>query len=91
MTTVSPHRYAKLTPSLVEQFAAIVGADHLFSDSETLAQYARDETEDYSFRPDLVLKPATTEEVSAILALAQQEHVPVTPRGGGTGLSPGKK
>jgi len=89
VTTVSPHRYARLTPALAERFAGIVGADHLFSDSETLAQYARDETEDYFFRPDLVLKPATTGEVPAILALACREHIPVTPRGGGTGLSGG--
>ena len=41
------------------------------------------------YLPDVVLKPATTEEVSAILKICNQHKIPVTPRGGGTGLSGG--
>ena len=82
-------QYGRLTPSLIDEFKAIIGADHLFSDHETISLYASDETEDYSFPPDLVLKPGTTREVSEILAVANRAHIPVTPRGGGTGLSGG--
>ena len=38
-------------------------------------------------RPDLVVRPADTEEVAAVVALAAEHHVPVTARGSGTGLS----
>ncbi len=39
--------------------------------------------------PDVVVRPHTTAEVSKIVALANQYHVPVVPRGAGSGLSGG--
>ena len=39
--------------------------------------------------PDVVLKPGSTEEISAIMKICSQHHIPVTPRGAGTGLSGG--
>ena len=51
--------------------------------------YSHDETEDFHFLPDVVLKPRTTEEISAILKICNQHKIPVTPRGAGTGLSGG--
>jgi glycolate oxidase len=51
--------------------------------------YGRDETEDLFFRPDVIVTPQTTSQVSDILVLASTCLVPVTPRGGGTGLSGG--
>ena len=41
------------------------------------------------FDPELVIQPGCTEEVSQILAYANQEHLPVTTRGAGTGLCGG--
>jgi glycolate oxidase len=38
-------------------------------------------------RPRAVLRPGSTEEVSAILRIAQEHRIPVTARGSGTGLS----
>jgi glycolate oxidase len=78
-----------LTPALLAAFRAIVGPERSFTDDETRAIYGRDETEDFLFPPDLVLKPGDTREVSAILRLANEHGIPVTPRGGGTGLSGG--
>ncbi|MCB0733974.1 MAG: FAD-binding protein [Flavobacteriales bacterium] len=51
--------------------------------------YARDYTEDLEFLPDIVLLPDSVEDVSAILSYCNQHHIPVTPRGAGTGLSGG--
>ena len=39
--------------------------------------------------PEALVRAVSTEEVSAVLRLASEEHVPVTPRGLGTGLSGG--
>lgn len=39
--------------------------------------------------PSAVARPASTEEVAAVLRLCQRERVPVVPRGAGTGLSGG--
>jgi glycolate oxidase len=39
--------------------------------------------------PELVVKPRDTMEVTKVLALANEALIPITPRGGGTGLSGG--
>src|SRR5215207_5422130 len=79
------------TPTMehLEAFAAIVGKEFVFVDEEVLGIYAHDETEDLHFLPDVVIKPANAEEISAILQLCNRYKIPVTPRGAGTGLSGG--
>jgi glycolate oxidase len=82
------------TPTLpvleqLETFKTIVGPQYVYVDEEVLGQYASDQTEDLHFLPDVVIKPRTAEEISAILKICNQYLIPVTPRGGGTGLSGG--
>lgn len=67
----------------------IVGESYIFTDEETRNQYGHDETEDYVFPPSVVLKPANAFEISAILKVANEYHIPVTPIGARTGLSGG--
>ncbi|RYZ46283.1 MAG: FAD-binding oxidoreductase, partial [Chitinophagaceae bacterium] len=67
----------------------ICGEKYVLVDEESLHNYAHDETEDLHFLPDVVIKPANAEEISAILKLCNQYKIPVTPRGAGTGLSGG--
>jgi len=73
----------------VEAFRNIVGESAVFIDEEVLSSYAHDETEDLHFLPDIVIKPSSAEEISAILKTCNQYKIPVTPRGAGTGLSGG--
>ena len=70
-------------------FRQIVGDAYVLVDDEALHQYAHDETEDLHFLPDVVIKPRTAEEISAVLKICNAHQIPVTPRGGGTGLSGG--
>ncbi len=44
---------------------------------------------DYAHMPEVVVKPRTAEEISAIMKMANEEMIPVTPRGAGSGLSGG--
>jgi glycolate oxidase len=81
--------YTKLTPSLIDNLRSIVGASYLFMDEETLNYYAHDETENLHFMPEVVVKPRTPQEISAIMKLCNTHKIPVTPRGAGTGLSGG--
>ncbi len=85
--------YQPLTPALLAQLEAIVGSAHLLTaqrtEADTYHAYGRDHTEDLHYAPDAVLRPANTEEVSQIMRLCHQHHVPVTARGAGTGLSGG--
>ena len=76
-----------LSHELIDQFRAIVGEQFIIVDEEQRTEYGHDKTEDYLFLPDLVIKPGTPEEVSAILKVCNQYKVPVTPRGAGTGLA----
>ena len=75
---------AKQIEYLLQHFAAI----SLITDEE-LQHYGHDETEDFNFPPQLVLRPTTTAQVSGILAYCNQENIPVTPSGARTGLSGG--
>ncbi|MBM3935768.1 MAG: FAD-binding protein [Sphingomonadales bacterium] len=54
-----------------------------------LEAYGRDETDDFYFEPQIVVYPRSGEETARILALCNSHQVPVTCRGGGTGLSGG--
>lgn len=73
----------------LENFKTIVGADYVFVDEEVLHHYAHDETEYLHFPPDVVIKPRTPEEISAIMKICNLHKIPVTPRGAGTGLTGG--
>jgi glycolate oxidase len=81
--------FAEVALSLVTDFEKIVGQENIIMDEAKRYDYSHDETEDYSFLPDVVLKPGTAYEISAILRLCNEHSIPVTPRGGGTGLSGG--
>lgn len=81
--------FAKVNTLHLEVFREIVGEAYVLVDKENLDNYAHDETEDLHYLPEVVLKPDTTQQLSRIMALCQQEGLPVTPRGGGTGLSGG--
>jgi glycolate oxidase len=71
---------------IISQFEKIAGKDGVLFTPEDLAVYAFDGTfEDH--RPDLVVLPRTTEQVSQVVMLAAAEHLPVVTRGMGSGLA----
>ena len=72
----------------IEGLAAIVGKDNITLDRQDLLCYSYDATQ-MEFLPDAVAHPADSEQVSAILKLANRERFPVFPRGAGTGFSGG--
>ena len=81
--------FSKITPNVISILENIVGKANLYLDQTTLDKYAKDETEDLEFPPEVVVKPANTNEISEILKIANKENVPVTPIGARTGLSGG--
>ncbi|MEO8756001.1 MAG: FAD-binding oxidoreductase [Casimicrobiaceae bacterium] len=81
-----------------ERLAAIVGRDHVATSEEDRRAYAIDVY--WSSRlqldrnltmpmPDLVVRPDSTQQVAAIVALANELRLPVTPYGGGSGSQGG--
>ena len=78
-----------ITKEMIAQLEQIVGQSFLFLEPEILKHYGHDETEDFNFPPQIVLKPGTTQEISEIMKWATKYKIPVTPIGGKTGLSGG--
>ena len=82
--------FRKLETRDIEALSAITGRDYVSVRDEIHPDYTHDEMTHYGcFDPELVIQPGCTEEVSQILAYADQEHLPVTTRGAGTGLCGG--
>jgi glycolate oxidase len=83
--------YKKIDAAVRRRLAEIVGPADLIFDPEKMEDYGHDEFSLADIRrlPEVVLKPETREEVAAILSLADGERIPVTPRGGATGLCGG--
>ncbi|WP_442796255.1 FAD-binding oxidoreductase [Pelobium manganitolerans] len=73
----------------INKLKQLCGENNVFTDQESVYKYSKDETEDLSFFPDLVIKPKNVREVSAVMKYCNEHLIPVTPRGGGTGLSGG--
>lgn len=82
-------RYGKVTDDLVALLSEIVGNKNVLSGDER-ENYSRDEMPQAKpVLPEVVVKPENAGSVAKILKLADERNIPVTPRGGGTGLSGG--
>ena len=90
MTSGSP--YSPVTVDVVQQLRQIVGNNYvLFDDPERLEPFSHDEIPDHRWAhsPEAVVRPADAGQIAAIMTLANRLHIPVTPRGAGSGLSGG--
>ncbi|WP_126970163.1 FAD-binding oxidoreductase [Gynurincola endophyticus] len=79
----------RLTAEIIDQFRTIVGDEYISVDPEVLNEFGKDQTEHLLYLPDIVLRPSSALEISEIFKICNEHHIPVTPRGGGTGLSGG--
>ncbi len=67
-----------------------IGEEKVFSDEAHRMQYAFDESGiSTPYPPDLVVHPETAEDVEKAVHLAYQHNIPVTARGGGSGVTGG--
>ncbi len=82
--------YNKVTDKFIQTMAQIVGANNVIAEHDDLESYCGDESPTSKLHyPEAVVKPDNTSDVAKILALANAEKIPVTPRGAGTGISGG--
>jgi FAD/FMN-containing dehydrogenase len=65
---------------------AIVGAEHVLSADADIAPYCTDWRRQYSARAECVVRPASTQELSRVVAHCAGEAVGVVPQGGNTSL-----
>ncbi|SHI62877.1 FAD/FMN-containing dehydrogenase [Shimia gijangensis] len=71
----------------IASLEAIVGVDHVLSGDAAREKYDHGWLPQYKGRSQAVVRPASTDEVSRILSLANTAKVPVIPMGGNTGLT----
>ncbi len=79
---------AEKKDGVVRELSDVIGARYVLYTPYDLMLYEYDASIDRS-TPDIVVLPANTAEVAAIVKIAARHHVPVVPRGAGTGLSGG--
>jgi FAD/FMN-containing dehydrogenase len=72
--------------ALLDKLRSIVGDKGLITDAEGKHPYLSDWRENYLGIAEAVVRPATTEEVSAVVKLCVAEKVQIVPQGGNTGL-----
>src|SRR5262245_27130450 len=78
-----------LTPGVLNELSAIVGAAGVLSEPEQVRTYECDALTNMRAVPLAVLLPRTTEQVQGILRVCHRERIPFVARGSGTGLSGG--
>jgi glycolate oxidase len=86
------NNYNAVTDDIVLQLENIVGRKNvIFAAQEKMEPYSHDETHghEYSSFPEVVVQANSASEISAIMKLANEARIPVTPRGAGSGLSGG--
>ena len=77
-----------ISQQVLRELKGIVGDRYVLTSPEDLVAYSYDGTF-VEHRPDAVVLPGSTEEVSHILQVAYREEIPVVPRGMGSGLAAG--
>lgn len=75
--------------TLIAELTAALGPGAVLSGADVPDRSRSDASETGQNRPILLLRPTTTAEVSAALAICAQHHQNVVPQGGMTGLSGG--
>lgn len=85
------HTYNPVTEEVLAALRAALGEEFVKNDPETLERYKTDEEPDphYHHLPEVVVLPGNTEEVAAVMKLANKFLIPVTPRSAGTSVSCG--
>jgi glycolate oxidase len=75
--------------AILSELQKIAGKEDVLTIPEALKAYSYDGTTNWQHEPEVIVFPTSTQEISAIMKIADAEKIPVTPRGGGTNLSGG--
>lgn len=83
--------FTEMSRETIDLLADIVGQTGIVTDHEKMIDYSHDEYSQHDIRnfPEAVVKPQNADQISRVVRLANERKVPLTPRGGGTGLCGG--
>ncbi|MDO8733486.1 MAG: FAD-binding oxidoreductase [Actinomycetota bacterium] len=77
---------APAATALLEQLSAVVGEEHVLTEHDQVASYCIDWTRRFSGECLAVIRPASTQEIAAVLTLCNAADQAVLIQGGNTGL-----
>ena len=75
-----------VSATIIKELEQIVGRENVLTSVEDLVAYSYDGTS-VEHRPDAIVLPNNTEQVSRVMQVCYREKLPVTPRGMGSGLA----
>ena len=78
-----------LPDNFIREIEAVVGAVGMVCDAERMQSYLSDWRNAYRGEAALVVRPASTEQVAAVVRLCNQYDIALVPQGGNTGLCGG--
>lgn len=82
--------FKKVNKKIIDELINICGENDVLTDYENLEKYAQDESgKFYAHLPEVVVRPENTKEISKVLKIANENLIPITPRGAGSGLAGG--
>ena len=86
-TRAASGRFRAVDERVLAALRAIVGGQYVLTTDGDVEAYSRDATPLFRARPEAVVLPSSTAEVAAVLRVATEHRVPVTPRGAGSNLA----
>ena len=78
-----------LTDTIQSKLEAVIGASNVFAGDDIGEHYRIDVLRKFTSAPALLVRPASTEQVSAVMKLANEAGLPITVVGGQTGTAGG--
>src|SRR5580692_3594105 len=79
-----------IAPETIARLKGAVGPNGFSDDPAEIAPHLEEWRSKYRGSSSLLLKPATTEQVSVILGICNEARIPIVPQGGNTGLVGGQ-
>lgn len=76
-----------VAPAVIERLKAIVGPSGYLDDPADIAPYCKSWRDDWEGDVPLVVRPASTAEVAAVVRACAESGTPIVPQGGNTGLT----
>tara|TARA_B100000683_G_scaffold43954_1_gene39683 strand:+ start:4537 stop:5973 length:1437 start_codon:yes stop_codon:yes gene_type:complete len=81
--------FREIDQAVLDRLHAIVGDTGVITDDYDKSPYLNDERGYYTGATPMVVRPASTEEVSEIVRICNETRTPIVPQGGNTGLCGG--
>ncbi len=78
--------YSPVTPEVISHLAQLVGEENISTRQSDLDLHAQDQSAHEAYPPEVILWGENVQQVSRVLAYANEQHIPVTAWGAGSSL-----